>query len=151
MKWGGILFTAAVGLTAYGLYKLAQEEENESEANGMPDIEIPFEAFQKDTMVADQVTGHCIAEWVRGKKPNENTICVVAYPTKEILKEFSITGCPEELDPESNLLQFIIDPKESQVAAARLISFGSVSDKVRELFCGKQYFILKNDPADRTE
>ena len=152
MKWSGILLAAAAGVAAYSIYNLLQEDEGDEQAQGnKPDTEIPFEIFKKDFAVVDQVTGRCIAGWIRDQKWNEGMICFVAYPAKEMLDEFRITGCPEELDPESNLLQFIFDSRADQVTAARLISFGSVSDKVKELFCGKQYFILKDEQPNPAE
>ena len=136
-----LLIAAAAALTAYGVYRLVREDGSPDEGARIPDVPIPFGRFLEDRVTADRLDGRMLADWARPLEADE--VCVTAFPFREILDEFGITGCPAELDSETNLLQFVLDTETGNVRKARLVSFGEISGKVKDLFNGQKYFILR--------
>ncbi len=136
-----LLIAAAAALTAYGVYRLVREDAGPVEEARIPESPIPFGRFLEDCVTVDRLDGRTLADWARPLEKNE--VCVAAFPCREMLDEFGVTGCPAELDSETNLIQFVMDTETESVRKARLISFGEMSDKVKGLFNGQKYFILR--------
>ena len=136
-----LLIAAAAALTAYGVYRLVREDAGPEEEALIPESPIPFGRFLEDCVTVDRLDGRTLADWARPLEKNE--VCVAAFPCREMLDEFGVTGCPAELDSETNLIQFIMDTETESVRKARLISFGEMSDKVKGLFNEQKYFILR--------
>ena len=136
-----LLIAAAAALTAYGVYRLVREDGSPDEGARIPDVPIPFGRFLEDRVTVDRLDGRMLADWARPLEADE--VCVAAFPFREILDEFGITGCPAELDSETNLLQFVLETETGNVRKARLVSFGEISGKVKDLFNGQKYFILR--------
>ena len=136
-----LLIAAAAALTAYGVYRLVREDAGPEEEARIPESLIPFGRFLEDCVTVDRLDGRILADWARPLEKNE--VCVAAFPCREMLDEFGVTGCPAELDSETNLIQFVMDTETESVRKARLISFGEMSDKVKGLFNGQRYFILR--------
>lgn len=136
-----LLIAAAAALTAYGVYRLVREDAGPEEEARIPESPIPFGRFLEDCVTVDRLDGRILADWARPLEKNE--VCVAAFSCREMLDEFGVTGCPAELDSETNLIQFVMDTETESVRKARLISFGEMSDKVKGLFNGQKYFILR--------
>ena len=126
---------AVLAAAAYGFYRYTQKAVEEA---GM----VSFSLFQKNSVTVDTLTGKQVADWIREDSHDQSANCILAFPTEAMLKRFHISDCPAELDPKTNLLQFTVD-KEYNVVAARLISFGEMSAKLREMFAGEDYFVVK--------
>ncbi|MBR6706889.1 MAG: hypothetical protein IKI84_09445 [Clostridia bacterium] len=136
-----LLIAAAAALTAYGVYRLVREDGSPEEEARVPEVPIPFGKFLEDCVTVDRLDGRTLADWARPLEAGE--VCVAAFPCRDMLDEFGITGCPAELDSETNLLQFVLDTETGNVRKARLVSFGEMSGKVKDLFNGQKYFILR--------
>ncbi len=145
---GGLGIGVTVGAAAYALMKLSDENFNQDDFLET-DVAVPFDFFLNDSVFVDDVNGQMLAEWIRSKERSKDSVCIVAYPDKEVFDKFNITGCPDNLDPEKNLLMFLLDAETSQIYAARLISFCTMSETVSELFCGKKFFVLAENTDRR--
>lgn len=144
MRLSNFLIGATVGVAiTYGVIKLGQAGASEPNMDISSDQVIRFDAFQQETVTVDELNGRKLSTWAKAHMDQDEAICIVAFPTEAVLKLFNIQDCPKALDVKTNVLQFVIGMENSELRAARLISFGSVSEKVDKLFNGNDYFILQ--------
>lgn len=129
-----ILLTAGAAAVAYATYKLLSANDG---AEGEPEAKEPatdFSIFLEDHYVVDKLVGSDVAAWFNAAQKGADGKClwVLARPTEKVLDRFRITGCPKDLDQDSSLLQFTMDKQTSCVNNGRLISFCTISDRLRE-------------------
>lgn len=127
---------AVLGLIAF-LEKLNQKEKSYNLSN--------FDELVKHQKTVDEMNVQEILNWVNDVKKNTNdeTIYIIAYPTKENIQKYQLTGFPDTMDTKHNLLFLALKKRDYTPIKLQLISFGSCDENVEKLFNGDDYTILE--------
>ncbi len=71
---------------------------------------------------------------------------IAAKPTKELVYQFALSGFPDEMDAEHNLLLLAYDAETSEPLKAQLLSFGSAHQEMwKSLFDAGDYVVIKGE------
>ena len=104
-----------------------------------------FAKFLDNQVFWDNREGMELVKWFKEVRKGDNqVISVLALPTREVMDIFHIKYdfLSEPIDLKTNLLQFIVDIKEKKISHARLISFCTMPDTMREKIDRSGYLFL---------
>lgn len=139
MKLRTLLVGTAVVTAGTALYLLMTSDDKKVTE------ETPFSQFSDLQETVDVLDSAYIAKWFKSIDAPQDAYCMVAYPTGKVLDKLGITGCPSAIDPGTNALLLASRKGSSDILATGLVSFGSVSDKVRALFGDEDFFIVEGE------
>lgn len=104
-----------------------------------------FAKFLDNQVVMDNLEGKELVKWFKeAQQGNKQVVPVLALPTREVMDIFHINYdfLSEPIDLKTNVLQFIVDVKERKISHARLISFCTMPDIMREKLARSGYLFL---------
>jgi len=128
---------AAVGLgtAAY----LAWRSHDESSGGTME--ETPFSSLQAEELAVDHLSLSGLENWGCESAGDR----ILARPTAAVLVKFHITGCPQDLNVNTHLIQLVVDEKRHAVVQGRLVRFSTMSASLRDAFGGADYIFLEGN------
>lgn len=130
---------AAVGLgtAAY----LAWRSHDESNSSGSIMEETPFSNLQAEELAVDHLSLSGLENWGCESAGDR----ILARPTAAVLVKFHITGCPQDLNVNTHLIQLVVDEKRHAVVQGRLVRFSTMSASLRDAFSGADYIFLEGN------
>ena len=129
---------AAVGLgtAAYLVWRFHDESSNSGTME-----ETPFSSLQAEELAVDHLSLSGLENW--GCESTGDRI--LARPTAAVLVKFHITGCPQDLNVNTHLIQLVVDEKRHAVVQGRLVRFSTMSASLRDGFGGADYISLEGN------
>lgn len=131
------LAAAGLGLGAAVLF--GQRSGGES-SHGSLMNETPFSSLQTEELVVDHLSRSGLGNWGCESAGDR----ILARPTATVLVKFNITGCPQDLNVNTHLIQLVVDDERHAVVQGRLVSFSTMSARLRDAFGGADYIFLED-------
>lgn len=132
---------AMAGLAAVGVgtvVYLMQRSQGESSSGSLME-ETPFSSLQAEELAVDHLSRSGLENW--GCESTGDRI--LARPTAAVLVKFHITGCPQDINVHTHLIQLVVDEERHAVVQGRLVSFSTMSARLRDAFGGADYIFLE--------
>ena len=136
LKMAGL---AAAGLGLGAVVLFGQRSGGESSHSGFTN-ETPFSSLQAEELAVDHLSRSGLGNWGCESAGNR----ILARPTATVLVKFNITGCPQDINVNSHLIQLVVDEDRHAVVRGRLVSFSTMSAKLRDAFGGADYIFLES-------
>lgn len=130
------LAVAGLGTAAY----LALRSHGEGRSGSAME-ETPFGSLQAEELAVDHLSLSGLENW--GSESTGEKI--LARPTAAVLVKFHITGCPQDLNINTHLIQLVVDEERHVIVQGRLVRFSTMSASLRDAFGSADYIFLKGN------